>query len=78
MIANSLVSVQMDAQDAITAMQCVVRVSAVTAAITARVEGMKAANAERQANNEALAYDAKAFFEAEEELLQVTRSQIGL
>ena len=59
------------------AMACVARVMALAVSIAARIEGMKAANAERQSNGYALAYDEKAFFEVEEELMRLTHEQIG-
>lgn len=40
-----------------------VRIMALIAAAQARIEGMKASNAEREANGYALAYDGDAFFE---------------
>lgn len=40
-----------------------VRIMALITAAQARIEGMKAANAEREANGYAPAYDGDAFFE---------------
>lgn len=40
-----------------------VRIMALITAAQARIEGMKAANAEREANGHAPAYDGDAFFE---------------
>lgn len=45
--------------------------------INARIEGMKAANVVRQENGHALAYNRAAFLEAEEELSELIRTQIG-
>ena len=58
--------------------ECSVRVMAMSVAIHARIEGMKAANAMRQENGEALAYGREAFAEAEQEILNLLGTQIGL
>jgi hypothetical protein len=57
--------------------ECSVRVMAMSVVINARIEGMKAANIVRQENGEALAYNRAAFLEAEEELSEMIRTQIG-
>ena len=58
-------------------MECVARVIAMAGVINARIEGMKAANAERLANGAAQCYDANEFFVAERELADFYSSQIG-
>jgi hypothetical protein len=58
-------------------MECVARVMAMAAVIHARVEGMKAANAERARFGDAAAYPASEFFNAERELTDFYTSQIG-
>lgn len=67
----------MDSDD-VKAMQCVARVMAIAVATAAKIEGMKATNFERRENGYALAYDEVAFTEVENELMQSTRSEIGL
>ena len=57
--------------------ECSVRVMAMSVAIHARIEGMKAANVVRQENGHALAYNRAAFLEAEGEMLNLIRTQIG-
>ena len=57
--------------------ECSVRVMAMGVVINARIEGMKAANVVRQENGHALAYNRAAFLEAEEELSELIRTQIG-
>jgi hypothetical protein len=58
--------------------ECSVRVMAMSVAISARIEGMKAANFERKESGLALAYDRQSFLEAELEMLDLIRTQIGL
>jgi hypothetical protein len=57
--------------------ECSVRVMAMSVVINARIEGMKAANYVRKENGLALAYDRESFLEAEEELSELIRTQIG-
>jgi hypothetical protein len=59
-------------------LECIARVQAITVAISARVEGMRAKNAERLSNGHAVAYDDEAFSDVESELMSVLRCQIGL
>ena len=63
--------------DDVKAMASVARVMALSVAITARIEGMKAANTEREKNGYALAYGESAFFEVEQELITLVSAEIG-
>lgn len=63
--------------DDVKAMASVARVMALSVAITARIEGMKTANTDRERNGKAIAYDEKHFFEAEQELINLVSAEIG-
>ena len=64
--------------DDVIKMMCVARVMAMSTALNARIEAMKAANQRRLSDGYALAYDEKAFAEIEEEMANLVRSEIGL
>lgn len=65
-------------RDDVKAMECVARVMALSVAMAARIEAMKAENSQRESQGKALAYSEDAFFAVGESLLQATRSEIGL
>lgn len=66
----------MDGDDLIR-LECITRVQAMTVVISARIEGMKAENAERLSNGYAIAYDAEAFRAEAAELESLLLDQIG-
>jgi hypothetical protein len=65
-------------KDDIIRLECIARVMALTVASQAEIQGMIAENHERECNNLAFAYGEEAFIEVQKNLLNATRSQIGL